>query len=229
VVEALPDQPIKGERLVRPDGTISLGWYGDVQVSGLTIAQIKEVVIAQLHKHLSDKVLGLVRQDGDRLIPVEPRDSSRVFIDVSSYNSKVYYVQGEVGSPGRLNITGNETVLDGINFAGGLLPTATSQNIRLVRPASNGAPEQSLPVNLSAIIERGDTTTNYQIKPNDRLVVYRDPEVPRPTMEPARQRAIEQRIDGIIHELEALKSELKKQRNEPESRSRSSTGGGPGS
>ena len=101
VYEALPGQPIKGERLVRPDGTISLGWYGDIQVSGLTIEQIKEAVIAQLRKHLGDKALGLVRQDGDRLIPVEPRDSSRVFVDVSSYNSKVYYVQGEVGSPGR--------------------------------------------------------------------------------------------------------------------------------
>jgi polysaccharide export outer membrane protein len=210
VVEALPAQPIKGERLVRPDGTISLGWYGDIQVSGLTITQIKEAVIAQLRKHLGEKALGLVRQDGDRLIPVEPKDSSRVFVDVSAYNSKVYYVQGEVASPGRLNITGNETVLDAINYAGGLLPTAANQNIRLVRPASNGAPEQTLPINLAAIINAGDTTTNYQLKPNDRLVVYRDPDAPRQPMDAARQRAIEQRIDGIIRELEALKNELKK-------------------
>ncbi len=32
-----------------------------------------------------------------------------------------------------------------------------------------------LPVNLPAIINGGDTTTNYQMMPGDRLVVYRDP------------------------------------------------------
>ena len=37
VLEALPGRPITGERLVRPDGTISLGFYGDVHVRGLTI------------------------------------------------------------------------------------------------------------------------------------------------------------------------------------------------
>ena len=42
VLEALPGRPISGERLVRPDGTISLGFYGDVHVAGLTLPEIKE-------------------------------------------------------------------------------------------------------------------------------------------------------------------------------------------
>src|SRR6202041_3044009 len=107
---------------------------------------------------------------------IQPSDSDRVFVDVSSFNSKVYYVQGDVGVPGRLPITGNETVLDAINYAGGLIPTASSVNIRLVRPAPPGACcEQTLPVNLAAIINAGDPTTNYQLMPGDRLMVYRDP------------------------------------------------------
>ena len=101
---------------------------------------------------------------------------NRVFVDVTAYNSKNYYIQGDVAAPGKLPITGNETVLDAINYAGGLIPTASPQNIRLVRPAPPGACcEQVLPVNLSAIISGGDPTTNYQIMPGDRLVVYRDP------------------------------------------------------
>jgi polysaccharide export outer membrane protein len=32
-----------------------------------------------------------------------------------------------------------------------------------------------LPVNLAAIVSAGDSTTNYQLMPGDRLVVYRDP------------------------------------------------------
>ena len=77
---------------------------------------------------------------------------------------------------GKLPITGNETVLDAIQFAGGLMPTAAPQNIRLVRPAPPGACcEQVLPVNLAAITSGGDPTTNYQLMPNDRIIVYRDP------------------------------------------------------
>ena len=56
------------------------------------------------------------------------------------------------------------------------MPTAAPQNIRLVRPAPPGACcEQVLPVNLAAITSGGDPTTNYQIMPNDRIIVYRDP------------------------------------------------------
>src|SRR6516165_503880 len=73
-------------------------------------------------------------------------------------------------------ITGNETVLDALQHAGGLMPTAAPQNIRLVRPAPPGACcEQVLPVNLAAIVSGGDPTTNYQLMPGDRIVVYRDP------------------------------------------------------
>ncbi len=178
VLEAYPGRPITGERLVRPDGKISLQWYGDVYVAGLTVDQIKEKIVIHLRQYLTDLALGLIRynQKTGEYEDVEPAKSNRVFVDVTAYNSKYYYVQGDVGSPGRLPITGNETVLDAITFAGGLLPTAANQNIRLVRPAPPGACcEQLLPVNLSAIINAGDSTTNYQIMPGDRLVVYRDP------------------------------------------------------
>ena len=57
-------------------------------------------------------------------VRVEPRDSDRVFVDVTAYNSKNYYILGDVAVTGRLPITGNETVLDAINFANGLMPTA---------------------------------------------------------------------------------------------------------
>jgi polysaccharide export outer membrane protein len=186
VLEALPGRPISGERLVRPDGKISLGFYGDVYVAGLTIPEVKEKIIFHLRKYLTDEVLGLIDMDPDTGVPktdqagkpvlVDPKECDRVFVDVTAYNSKKYYVLGDVAAPGQLPITGNECVLDAINFAGGLIPTAAPQNIRLVRPAPPGACcEQLLPVNLAAITSGGDPTTNYQIMPGDRIVVYRDP------------------------------------------------------
>jgi polysaccharide export outer membrane protein len=177
VLEALPGRPISGERLVRPDGTISLGFYGDVYVAGLTITEIKEKIVLHLRKQIRDEVLGLVETDAEGNVKeVAPRDTNFVFVDVTAYNSKNYYVQGDVAAPGKLPITGNETVLDAINYAGGLIPTAAPCNIRLVRPAPPGqCCEQTLPVNIAAIISGGDPTTNYQLMPGDRVVVYRDP------------------------------------------------------
>jgi polysaccharide export outer membrane protein len=177
VLEALPGRPITGERLVRPDGTITLGFYGDVYVTGLSLSEVKEKIILHLRKYIQDEVLGLVLENPDGSFKkFEPKDSSRIFVDVASFNSKVYYVQGDVGVPGRLPITGNETVLDAINYAGGLIPTGSLVNIRLVRPAPPGACcEQTLPVNLPAIVNAGDPTTNYQLMPGDRVVVFRDP------------------------------------------------------
>jgi polysaccharide export outer membrane protein len=191
VLEALPGRPISGERLVRPDGKISLGFYGEVYVAGLTISEAKEKVIYHLRKYLSDEGLGLLQmedsgpegssqpkldKDGKPLLIENFKDCDRVFLDVTAYNSKNYYVLGDVAAPGRLPVTGNETVLDALEFAGGLLPTAAPQNVRLVRPAPPGACcEQVLPVNLAAIMSGGDSTTNYQLMPGDRIVVYRDP------------------------------------------------------
>src|SRR5881398_2574151 len=63
VLEALPGRPITGERLVRPDGKIHLGFYGEVYVAGLTTTEIKEKVMLHLRQYINDEVLGLVTFD----------------------------------------------------------------------------------------------------------------------------------------------------------------------
>jgi polysaccharide export outer membrane protein len=175
VLEALPGRPISGERLVRPDGTISLGFYGELSVKGLTASQVKEKIILHLRKDLIDEVLGLIECDAEGNIKVvEPKDSQKVFVDVSAYNSKNYFIQGDVAAPGKLPHTGNETVLDALNYAGGLIPSADPKSIRLIRPSRGGKPARVYPVDLEAITERGESEKNYQIFPGDRLVVGRN-------------------------------------------------------
>src|ERR1017187_1754358 len=36
-------QMIKGDHLVRPDGTVHLGMYGSVYVAGMTLGEVKEI------------------------------------------------------------------------------------------------------------------------------------------------------------------------------------------
>jgi len=187
VLQALPGRPISGERLVRPDGTISLGFYGDVQVAGLTVRQVKEKVIQHLRKFLSDESLDLVPTNPETRKPIvdpatgkqlmrDPEDSFTVFVDVTAYNSRNYYVEGEAASPGSFPCTGNQTVLDVIHYAGGLLPSADRSKVRLVRSYPKGSPVQVLPIDYEEVTMGTDPSTNYQIMPNDRLVIPRDPE-----------------------------------------------------
>ncbi len=82
VLEALPGRPITGERVVKPDGTISLGFYGEVKVAGLDRHQIKELVIVHLRNFLTDEMLGLVGVDAEgQEIRIPPGESDRVFVD----------------------------------------------------------------------------------------------------------------------------------------------------
>ncbi len=186
VLEALPGRPISGERLVRPDGKISLGFYGEIDVAGLTIPEIKEKIVLHLQRFMSDEVLGLVEMDSDTGEPtidaktqkvkrIGPKDTDRVFVDVTAYNSSFSYVEGEVMSPGRIPYTGGDTVLDLIHHGGGLLPTSDPSRIRLIRSYPKGSPARVLPVDYEQITMGSDSSTNYPILPNDRLVVPRDP------------------------------------------------------
>lgn len=204
----LSGRPISGERLVRPDGKISLGFYGELQVAGLTTLEIKEKLIRHLRQFLSDESLGLKKEQQKEVVEVAPRDSALVTVTVQSFNSKGYYVQGEIAKPGRYPMTGNETVLDAINQAGGLLATTVHMNIRLVRPAPPGACcEETFPVDLSAIVNNGDASTNYQLMPGDRLLVMRDPKEAGGRARRSR-REVEAQIDAIIRQLESLKREI---------------------
>jgi protein involved in polysaccharide export with SLBB domain len=186
VLEALPGRPISGERLVRPDGRISLGFYGDVDVAGLTISRVKEKIIRHVQRFLTDPALGIVETDNETGEPVidpktkkpkeiDPKVSATVFVDVSAYNSKNYYVEGEVVVTGRLPVTGKETVLDAVHYAGGLAARADHSNVTLYRLDAKGQLPIPMHVDIDQITLGDDLSTNYQLKPGDRLVVRRKP------------------------------------------------------
>ena len=85
--------------------------------------------------------------------------------------SKVYYVLGEVNAPGSFPVQGRETVLDAIITAGGLTDRASRRNIILSRPTEPHGCRIVLPICYREIVQLGDTATNYQIAPGDRIFV----------------------------------------------------------
>jgi polysaccharide export outer membrane protein len=151
-------QQVRGEHLVKADGTISLGTYGSVYVTGMTLDEAKAAVETQLRKFVQ-----------------EPQ----VSVDVFAFNSKAYYVIADGGGYGqivlRFPITGKETVLDAIGQIQGLPAVSSQRRIWVARPApADHCCLQILPVDWRAIVEGGSTATNYQLFPGDRVYVKAD-------------------------------------------------------
>jgi len=147
-------QPVGGEHLVASDGTVNLGAYGRVQVTGLTVEEARARINEQLSNYLQ--------------VP-------NASVDVYAYNSKNYYIILQGAGLGdqlmQFPITGNETVLDALANVQGLSGTSSDQ-IWISRPGRNIFDgHQLLPVNWSGITEQADPSTNYQILPGDRVFV----------------------------------------------------------
>jgi polysaccharide export outer membrane protein len=152
-------QQIRGQHLVTPDGRIRLGLYGEVPVSGLTVAQAKQAIEA----HLANFIL-----------------NPEISVDVAAYNSKIIYVIFDGAGSGqqitRLPVTGNDTVLDCMAQVGGLTSVSSENRIWVARPAPADAEcDQILPVDWKGITMSARTATNYQLLPGDRLYVQAQP------------------------------------------------------
>jgi polysaccharide export outer membrane protein len=152
-------QPLEFESPVRlpadqpvlPDGTIDLGRYGRLLVAGKTIPEIEQAIHAA--------------------VEAQAKDAGPIGVRLITRQSKVYYVLGEVNAPGAYPLNGRETVLDAILAAGGLTERASGQNIILSRPTVPEDCRVVIPICYDEIVQLGDTSTNYQIAPGDRIFI----------------------------------------------------------
>jgi polysaccharide biosynthesis/export protein len=143
--------------VVQADGFVDLGLPGDVYVYGLTLAEAEERIAVQLN-------------DQARALDAKPSRPYRVSVRLANGQSKYYYVIGAVVTPGRVKSVGNETVLDAIVLAG-LRSNSLPEKAYLVRPHPLGGPDEVYKIDWCGIKDRGDTLTNYQVFPGDRVVV----------------------------------------------------------
>src|SRR5262249_31215719 len=103
-----------------------------------------------------------------------------VSVDIGGFNSKVYYVITDGAGAGaqiaRFPMTGKTTVLDALSQVNGLSPVSSKCHISLVRPAPAGSCQELVrKVDFSGITHRGETATNYQVLPGDRIYISGDP------------------------------------------------------
>ena len=146
------DVRLPADQEVLTDGTVDLGKYGRAVVAGSTLEQAESCIQEKIASSEEEATAINVR-----LIQPVHR----------------YYVIGEVNSPGAYPLAGHETVLDGIMEAGGLTPKASACDLLLARPTTPCSCRVVLPICYRAITQLGDTSTNYQLRPGDRIFVAR--------------------------------------------------------
>jgi polysaccharide export outer membrane protein len=133
---------------VRPDGKITLPLLNDVQASGYTAMQLRE----ELTKKFTE------------FMP-----APEVSVTVTTPNSFKVSVIGQVGSPGRLTLRSQLTVLDLIAQVGGFKDNASPAKVVVLR--LEGKTFKRIPFNYYKVLLAGGEAENFHLLPNDIVLV----------------------------------------------------------
>ncbi|MBU2955596.1 XrtA/PEP-CTERM system exopolysaccharide export protein [Marinobacter sp. F3R08] len=137
---------------VRPDGRVSMPLIGDVMATGKTPEQLADEIEQGLANYIR-----------------EPQ----VTVVVTSMGSHEFSdrvrVTGAVNQPISIPHRPGMTVLDMMLTAGGANPFANLNSSMLYRALDNQM--VAIPVRLDDILNSGDVSTNYRMRPGDILAV----------------------------------------------------------
>jgi len=139
-----------GTYVINSEGKIQYKYVGDIYVSGLTKNELKEKLTKILSSYL-----------------VAPA----VEVTIVEYRSKVFYVIGEVGHPGKFYMMADEIpIREAVVQAGLPLLSASASKAKLITPAEDGKPK-TVKINLDKMLYKGDLRQNVMMKPGDVLYV----------------------------------------------------------
>lgn len=143
---------------VGPDGNINAPFVGTLYVQGKTLSEV-EAELTRLYK--------------EKLKLKNPIVSVTVF----QFRARRASVLGMVNRPGVYDMRPGDTVLTLLSYAGGTILESQSGSSRanlrratLRRKDSN----ELIPIDLNAMLRRGDMTQNYRVDDGDELTVPED-------------------------------------------------------
>jgi polysaccharide biosynthesis/export protein len=134
--------------VVRPDGKITVPLIREVQVVGLTPAQVEKAISDGLAKYITD---------------------ANVTVVVTDMASKKIYVTGGVKKEGPVPYAYGMSVLQALSEAGGLTDYAKRKKIYILRTESGR--EYRLDFNYDEVVKGERMEQNILLLPNDTLVI----------------------------------------------------------
>jgi polysaccharide export outer membrane protein len=138
----------RNQLVVRPDGKVSFPLVGDVEVGGLTTAQVKDIVEEKVRTYIPEAVAA---------------------VSVMQLGSLQYYVVGKVAKPGMYNVSKPLTVMQALALAGGMVTFAKEDKISILR--NHGNETVRLPFNYEEIKKGKNLEQNILLERGDVVVV----------------------------------------------------------
>lgn len=149
-VEVRRHPEFSGTYQINSEGKIQYKFVGDISAVGLTKNELKEKLTKILSSYL-----------------VEPS----IDVTILEYRSKVFYVIGEVGRPGKYYMMADEIpVREAVVQAGLPLLSASAGRTKLITPDASGKPVTKN-IDLTKILYKGDLKGNLLMKPGDVLYI----------------------------------------------------------
>lgn len=147
-ITVFPQGELNQDVRIRPDGRITMSLIGDVEVDGKTPEEIDAILTDRLTEYLK---------------------GAEVTVTVSDFQSKRFFVIGEVVTPGRYAYQGTTTVVDAVMTAGSYTRRGDPGRFILIRPSETDP--QVIDVDFAEFLATGQSAYDLYLQPNDILFV----------------------------------------------------------
>ncbi|MDF1782247.1 MAG: polysaccharide export protein [Alcanivoracaceae bacterium] len=128
---------------VHADGSIFYPYVGRIEVAGLDVAEIRDLITKRIGKYI---------------------ENPQVDVTVAAFRAQRIYVTGEVASPGAVPITNVPLrLIDAVNVVGGITKFASWQNVTLTRDG------KEYTLSLESLYQKGDVRQNILLRDKDVL------------------------------------------------------------
>jgi polysaccharide export outer membrane protein len=142
------DESLSRTLIVPPDGVISFPLIGGINVTNLTVKQLKDAVTKKLYEYIPD---------------------ATVTVMLINANSLKAYAIGKVNKPGIFPIDLETTVMQLLAMAGGLNPFADQKDILILR--NKGGKTQKISFNYSKVEKGQALEQNIKLERGDVVIV----------------------------------------------------------
>jgi polysaccharide export outer membrane protein len=139
--------------MVRPDGKITATQVGDIDIAGLTVKELENLLVQKTSENLRNP---------------------EVVVSVTKFAERSVYVAGEVGKAGLIPYAKGLTPLQAVIAAGGFLEGAQADSVILIRANDSSEEVLARKVNLAAVVTDGIKEPIY-LAPHDVVYVPKTP------------------------------------------------------
>ena len=143
------EEDLQRQVLVRPDGAFSFPLAGEIQATGKSVEDVREILVERLSEYIPDPV---------------------VTIATEAIQGNKVYVIGQVNRPGEFIAAARIDVVQALSIAGGFTPFAQKNDVLILRRGPDGS-QQSMNFRYNEVEKGRDLQQNLVLRPGDVVIV----------------------------------------------------------